>query len=266
MSSEIITVQLGAEGHASVNAQNFETMNHPSGVYAYTKHWDDRKKLGTVQYMQGGHSFEIDNVTIVTGIGDNSSPQQGITNWDVLFSVSSATTASYEEARIRTMALLDSLRAAGWKRYISTADPRLSGREATMYALSDPGSIYSLDSTYMPTTEEWKKIATSEPQWFFYADGTFINVTISYQPVTLDRGYYLMDVEIKSASDFYLPYFSKTPEKMKEWEKYLPGELSPEKKYRLAKEAKLKVQGYTIDVTYQDPPIEVSEFSTGTPH
>lgn len=266
MSPGTVTVKLGMEGNAGAEAQNFDTMNHPSGLYFFKKHWDDRNKSGTVLYMQGPHSFEIDNVSIVRGTGDKDRPKEGVTNWDILFGVNSEPTASYQEALNSTMALLARLRAAGWKRYISTADPRLSGREATLYALSESGSIYSMDSSYKPTMEEWKKIVTSEPQWYFYADGVYLNVTISYQPTDVDKGYYLMDVDIQAASDFYLPYFSDSPQKMKEWEKYLPGEVGPEKKYRLAKEARLKTQGYTIDTTYQAPPIEASEFSSGMPH
>jgi hypothetical protein len=266
MSSEIITVELGTQGNASMKAQNFETMNHPSGLNAYTMHWDDRKRLGIVQYMQGRHSFEIDNVMIVTGIGNSGRPQQGVTNWDILFSVNSAPTASYEEARTRTMALLGKLRDAGWKRYIFTAEPRLSGRAAMLYALSDSSSVYSMDSIYTPTMEEWKKIVAVEPQWYFYANEAFVNVTISYQPTAAGRGYYLMDLKIQAASDFYLPYFSDSPEKMKTWENYLPGVLKPGKKERLVKEARLKAQGYAIDVTYEDPPIELSEYLPDSPH
>ncbi|HEX7937181.1 MAG TPA: hypothetical protein VF573_29460 [Paraburkholderia sp.] len=267
MPPEIVTIQFGADGNAAAEAQDFKAMRHPSGIYTYTMHWDDARKRGAVRYMQGNHSFEINNVSIVTGLGDKDSPERGVDNWHILFNIAPKKSTSHREARDRTMALLGQLRAAGWKRYIRTAEPRLSGKEAAIYGLSESGVIYSLDSTYTPTVDEWIKLINNDPQWIFYADGAFVELSISYQDSGVkDQGYYLMDILVNTASDKYSVYFSDAPEKMKAWQKYLPNALQRGKQERLKKEAGLKAQGFTIDTTYQDPPFEVTKSSPGTTH
>ncbi|WP_175731349.1 hypothetical protein [Burkholderia ambifaria] len=262
MSSQVVTIKFGVDGKSDAVAQGFYTMNHPSGVYAYQMHWDDPKKLGLVKYSQGQHSFDLDNVTIVTGLGDKDSPESGVENWDVHFKISPSGTTSYEEARDKIAALLAKLRAAGWKRYIETSDPRLVGKEATAYALSKPGALYSIDSTYMPTVEEWRNLIVSEPRWLFYTDGVFLTLSLSYQSSsTPDMGYYLTDIQVSTASDNYTPYFTDSIERRRQWKQYLSDELTPARAERAKHETELKAQGYTIDTTYLPPPYEASDFS-----
>ncbi|WP_205611380.1 hypothetical protein [Burkholderia sp. Nafp2/4-1b] len=261
MSPQVVTIKFGADGKSDAVAQGFSTMNHPSGVYAYQMHWDDPKQLGRVKYSQGQHSFDLDNVTIATGLGDKDSPESGVDNWDVNFNISPSGTTSYEDARDKIAALLAKLRAAGWKRYIETSDPRLVGKEATVYALAKPGGLYSIDSTYTPTVEEWKKLIASEPRWLFYTDGVFLTLSLSYQSSTHDTGYYLTDIQISTASDNYTPYFADSVERRRQWKKYLSDELTPARAERAKHEAELTALGYTIDTTYLPPPFEAPDFS-----
>lgn len=262
MIPEKIVIRLGVEGQADAKTQGFDVMSHPSGLYFYTAHWDNPEKPGVVRFEKGSNSFEIGNVQIVNGTGDNDFPENGVENWDVIFRVASTKTSSYAEARDNAMALLGRLRAAGWKRYIETSDPRLIGKEAMLYELSEPGLIYSMDSAYTPTIEEWKRIVEIEPVWSFYANGVFVDLTLSYQASTSDAGVYLMDIKISSAVDNYSAYFSKDDDdKKRQWKKYLSDRLEPARKERLMREAKLDPKKYTIDTTYQAPPFEAPDFS-----
>ncbi|WP_338640387.1 hypothetical protein [Burkholderia pyrrocinia] len=263
MSPQTVTIKFGVDGKSDATAQGFSVMNHPSGVYAYQFHWDNPNKLGTVKYVQGRHSFDLENTTIVTGLGDKDSPESGVDNWDINFNLSSSHTISYEEARDKVMTLLGRLRAAGWERYIETSDPRLTGKEAMSYALSKSGILYSIDSTYTPTIDEWKSLISSEPRWLFYTDGVFLTLSLSYQSSgSPGLGYYLTDVQVSTASDNYTPYFTDSVERRKQWKKFLSEELNPVREERLKREAELVAQGYTIDTTYQSPPFEAPDFSS----
>ncbi|MDR6498708.1 hypothetical protein J2785_001853 [Burkholderia ambifaria] len=260
--NQVVTIKFGAEGRSDAENQGFSLMNHPSGVYAYKTHWDDPKKLGLVKYVQGKYSFELDNALIVTGLGDKDSPESGVDNWDISFNPSPSRIISYEEARDRIAALLGRLRSAGWVRYIEASDPRLVGKEAMTYALSKSGALYSIDSTYTPSIEEWRRLVAVEPRWYFYADGVFLTLSVSYQSSGSDgMGYYLSDIQVSTASDNYSPYFSDSVERRRHWEKYLSDELKSAAEERLKREVELKVQGYTIDTTYQAPPFEAPDFS-----
>ncbi|QRR09917.1 hypothetical protein FPJ27_27270 [Burkholderia sp. MS455] len=262
MTPQVVTIKFGADGKSNAQNQGFSVMNHPSGVYAYQMNWDDTTKLGSVKYIQGPYSFDIDNAMIVTGLGDKDSPEDGVDNWDVNFNISSSKTISDEEGREKIMSLLGKLRAAGWKRYIYAASPRLIGREAMKYATSESGTLYSLDSTYVPTMEEWKSLITVEPRWIFYADGVFLTLSLSHQPSgSPGMGYYLTDIQVSTASDHYTPYFTDSVERRRNWKKLISNELKPAGNERSKKEAELKASGYTIDTTYQAPPFEAPDFS-----
>jgi hypothetical protein len=262
ISPQVVTIKFGSDGKSDAVAQGFSTMNHPSGVYVYQMRWDDPKKLGRARYLQGQYSFDLDNVAIATGLGDKDGPESGVDSWDVNFNISPSGTTSYEEARDKIIALLTKLRDAGWKRYIETSDPRLVGKEATAYALSQPGTLYSIDSTYTPTAEEWKSLISSEPRWLFYADGVFLTLSLSFQSSsTPGMGYYLTDIQVSTASDNYTPYFTDSIERRRQWKKYLSDELTPARAERAKHEAEWTAEGYTIDTTYLPPPFEAPDFS-----
>ncbi|WP_155626568.1 hypothetical protein [Burkholderia vietnamiensis] len=262
ISPQVVTIKFGSDGKSDAVAQGFSTMNHPSGVYVYQMRWDDPKKLGRARYLQGQYSFDLDNVAIATGLGDKDSPESGVDSWDVNFNISPSGTTSYEEVRDKIIALLTKLRDAGWKRYIETSDPRLVGKEATAYALSQPGTLYSIDSTYTPTAEEWKSLISSEPRWLFYADGVFLTLSLSFQSSsTPGMGYYLTDIQVSTASDNYTPYFTDSIERRRQWKKYLSDELTPARAERAKHEAEWTAEGYTIDTTYLPPPFEAPDFS-----
>jgi len=252
----MVAIQSGAEGCSYAESQNFEINNHPSELYAYTTHWGVRKKAEAVQYMRDQHSFVIEGVSIITGMGDSNNSDAGVNDWSILFCFQSGKVPSYQAVLSRTMLLLGKIRAAGWKRYVATSDPRLSGKATTVYALSQSSVIYSLDSTHTLTMEEWTRIVASEPEWDFYDNDVFLCVTMSYQVSGANDGHYLMDFELETYSQSYLSYFSRSAQKKAHWRKYLLDALKPAKESRLTKEAGLKAKNSTIDTSYEDHPLE----------
>lgn len=152
--------------------------------------------------------------------------------------------------------LFSELRTSGWVRYIDTNDPRLTGKQAWDY--SKVSSIYSLDSSYTPTLEEWAAAVKKMPHWKFYADGVYLDVSLSETNMGgfVGKTTYLLSIDIKNEYDFYgVGYFPGDAEKMHNWKALLPAELQKYHADRLKTEAALKAQGYTIDTAYQDPPI-----------
>jgi hypothetical protein len=260
MNQSTITIHPGTEGISDAQSQGFEVMNHPSGVFSYTKHWDNS---GTVKIVHGSRAFVINNAAILTALGDGDFPERGVDNWEVLFNISSQKEISYEEARDRTMELLGRIRHAGWQRYIETSDPRLSGKQAMVYGLVGPGRIYSLDAEYTPTIDEWKKLLDIESRWDFYADGVFVTLTFSYHASGgRGMGSYLMDLEIGTAADNYAAYFSEdNSEKKRKWKEYLSEKLVAVRAERVTAESKLDPHEFTIDTSYQPPPFEAPDFS-----
>ncbi|WP_322053124.1 hypothetical protein [Paraburkholderia bannensis] len=264
MHQAITEIQSGPDG--SVKNQGFHVMNHPSGVYSYTKSWDDSNEQGVVRFSHGKNSFEVSNVTILTGLGDSNFPENGVDNWSLMLGIGPEKMSSYEDAHKKITSLLAQLRAAGWQRYIEGSDPRLSGKQAMLYALSHSGQTYSLDSTYTLTPTEWKQLVAAEPVWEFYADGIFLNLTLSYWASSVpDVGRYLVNIKISTAADNYSPYFSDDDDdKKRHWKKYLSDRLAPVRDERSAVEGRLNPHEFKVDNSYVPPPFEALDFSAQT--
>lgn len=207
----------------------------------------------------------IDNVLSTLGFADKDVPD-GIYQWSISFGVSPEQADTHEAARARVMNFLAQLRAEGWKRYIDVCDPRLSNRAAWQHFLSD--STYSLDSTYTPTIDEWMMAKGKFPGWIFHADGVYLKVSVQESNMGgfVGKSTYLLTVDVMNEYEFYgVGYFSGDEEKIENWKKLLPAELEKYHAMRLKTEAALKAQGYRIDTTYQDPPIQALLASPASP-
>ena len=238
--------------------------NHPSGTIFYQHEWE-RGSLGTVEFMHGKHSFTIDNVLSAVGTNDRDVPE-GIFEWNINFGVSPEQADTHEAALARMTKLFSDLRARGWVRYIGTNHPRLTGQQALNYLKVN--SIYSLDSTYTPTIDEWEAVVRKMPHWIFYADGVYLDVSLMENNMGgfVGKTTYLLSINVMSEFCFYgVGYFSGNSEKIANWKTLLPAELQKYHAKRLKTEAALKEQGYTIDTTYQDPPIKALQGSSANP-
>jgi hypothetical protein len=260
MNASPTLIRLGDPKDSDLNGSGSSIDNHPSGAKFYQREWA-RGNLGTVEFAHGKHSFLIDNVLSVLAFADKDVPE-GIYEWSVSFGVSPEQADTHEAARARVMKLLEQLRVAGWKRYIDTSMPRLTGRQAWNYLKAE--SSYSLDSSYTPSVEEWKVALKDIPQWIFYADGEYLEVSVTESNMGgfISKSTYLLTVDVKSEYAFYgLGYFPGDAEKIHNWKALLPAELQKYHAMSLKTEAALKAQGYTIDTTYQDPPVKALQAS-----
>jgi hypothetical protein len=257
-------IRLGEPKDSDLNGPGSSIDNHPTGAKFYQREWT-RGNLGTVEFAHGTHSFVIENALSVLGFADKDVPE-GIYEWSINFGVSPEQADTHEAARALVMKFLGQLRTAGWKRYIVTSDPRLSGRAAWQYFFSHP--TYSLDSSYTPTMDEWMMAKENTPSWIFNADDVYLEVSVreSNMGGFIGKSTYLLTVDLKSEYTFYgLGYFPGDAEKIHNWKALLPAELQKYHAMSLKTEAALKAQGYTIDTTYQDPPVKALQASPASP-
>jgi hypothetical protein len=264
MKSSLMRIRLGDSKDSDLGGPGSSTDNHPSGMKFYQREWE-RGSLGTVEFVHGKHSFTIDNVLSVIGTDDQDVPE-GIFEWDINFGVSSEQADTHEAALARMMKLFSDLRERGWVRYIGVNHPRLVGQQALNYVKTN--SIYSLDSNYTPTINEWKSIVRNMPHWRFYADGVYLDVSLMENNIGdfVGKTTYLLSIDVMSEFRFYgMGYFPGNSEKIANWKTLLPAELQKYHAKRLKTEAALKEQGYTIDTTYQDPPIKALQGSSANP-
>ncbi|WP_087754188.1 hypothetical protein [Paraburkholderia caledonica] len=259
-------IRLGNPQSSDLNGPGSSVDNHPTGAKFYQRDWQ-RGDLGTVQFVNGNHSFVIDNVLSMIGFAAENVPE-GIYRWNINFGVSPEQADTHEAARDRVMKLLAQLRSLGWKRYIDSSDPRLSGKQAWIFAASDAVDWeYSLDSVYIPSLDEWIKVKGRYPKWIFYGAGSYLKVTFMENNMGgfVGKSTYLLTVDVQSEYAFYgLGYFPGNAEKIHNWKALLPAELEKYHAMRLKTEAALRAQGYSIDTTYQDPPIKALESSSAS--
>lgn len=257
-------IELGDPKGSDLDGPGSSTDNHPSGITFYQREWQ-RGSLGTVEFVHGKHSFTIDNVLSVLGTDDRDVPE-GIYDWSISFGVSPEQADTHEAALARMTKLFSNLRARGWARYIGANHPRLIGQQAWNYIKANP--VYSLDSSYTPTIDEWKAIAGEMPHWIFYADGVYLDVSLmeSNMGDFIGKSTYLLTIDLKNEYCFYgIGYFPGNSEKIANWKALLPADLQKYHAIRLKTEAAQKEQGYTIDTTYQDPPIKALQGSSANP-
>jgi len=256
-------IRLGNPQSSDLNGPGSSVDNHPTGAKFYQRDWQ-RGDLGTVQFVNGNHSFVIDNVLSMIGFAAENVPE-GIYEWSINFGVSPEQADTHEAARDRVMKLLAQFRSLGWKRYIEVGDPRLSGGQALHYTTEH--AAYALDPAYIPTLDEWRKMLRDEPHWVFQADGAYLELSLmeSNMGGFVGKSTYLLTVDVKSEYAFYgLGYFPGDAEKIHNWKALLPAELEKYQAMRLKTEAALRAQGYAIDTTYQDPPIKALQSSSAS--
>ncbi len=260
MSKAVTVIQLGDPKNSDLSGTNASVDRHPAGMNFYQHDWNPGA-LGIVKFENGKHEFVVDNVYSAIGMEDADVPG-GISQWNINFGVSPDDAVTHEAALKKMMAFFASLREHGWKRYIEPDDPRLTGKQAWEY--SKQQSLYSRDSTYIPTIEEWTNDVESRPRWKFYADGVYIEVSITESNMGgfVGKTTYLITALVRNEHDFYgVRYFYKNKEKVHNWKSLISDELKKYHESRVKTEEVLKSKGYTIDTAYQDPPIKALQGS-----
>jgi hypothetical protein len=249
------TIALGDPKNFDLRAPGSRLDRLPVGMHFYKRKWP-LGALGTVRYLQGPHSFDIPRVSSVMGASDPAIPEEGIYSWGIGAFAMDGERVAHAIARDRLFELFENLLRAGWQRFVLPSEPRLAQAEALRYVLSCKGN-YPPDPRYVPTLDEWMQLNLHLPYWQFWADGVYMDVRVIDEPALRDPkgvGVYMFSIDLEGETPHFWKYFDEV-EDMKRWKELIPAELQIDGRERARSEARLRLQGYTIDETYRDPPV-----------
>jgi len=253
---KIITIKLGQSGESFVLANGRERVNvkrEPAGLNFYKVRWQINQ-LGVAHVDHGIHSFRIENVLSCSGTEDAELLDEGIGVFRFNAAPTNLETIAHLEARDHLFGLLHMLGAAGWRRYIFRAQPRLIGRDALEYSIKKFG-VYGLDPDYLPTLDEWMRLDDGA-RWRLYAAGVYLTIQFMRDSERMnpkEPGAYLLIFELKSETSDSREYFA--PEDRSRWLELWPARKKELERERAEAEAKARAQGLAIDTTYTDPPV-----------
>ncbi len=255
MADTPVTIALGDPQQFDLHAPGARIDRQPVGMDFYERDWPPAA-LATLRYLQGPHSFEIPWVSSVMGCSNPRNPDEGIYAWNIDAFALPGDRMPHKLARDSLFTLFHELLRAGWQRFLLPSDPRLARADSLRYAIARNG-IYSLDPLYVPTMDEWMQLNQNLPYWKFWADGVYMKLQVIDEPALRDpqgQGVYMFTIDLQSEAAHFRTYFREV-EDMKRWRELISDELKPHAPARTRTEGELRLQGYTIDETYRDPPI-----------
>lgn len=253
--AEHVSIRLNEDGDefAKRYTKNIGVNKQPAGLNFYKIDVDGRKKILTVVFEHGKHSFEIENVLYVRGTQDMER-KEGMESFDLGAGLTTADEIMHDDARKTVMALLKRIRQAGWRVEIGRGTARLRGKQALEAYVKNNDPLW-LDGEYEPTMQEWMQLDNMSG-WRFYADNAFLTITFMRDRKKLDPtkpGAYYLSIDVESAE---LNYRSQIEEKDRpNWRRFWPIEEAKLQQLRQEAEAKARAAGLFIDTNYQDPPL-----------
>lgn len=255
--TEEVSIKLGEMGPDFANRYpgKVRVTHSTPGVDSYQIDWE--RPRGAVKLDHGIHSLVIVDVLSVQAPQElRELTSEGMNTFDVYagMSVLDPGLVSHDEARLKTYAILQRILDTGWQQVIERSEPRLKGKQRQDYTFAT-SNLNGLDATYMPTLEEWMRIASRTP-WSFYADGLYMDVSFTRERTLSDPtkpGSYLLTFNIKTETE-YLRGFAG-PDNRLRWKELLPRELAKVATLRAQKETELRATGVQIDESYRDPPL-----------
>jgi len=246
--------------------------SHPQVAY-YDLDWIKHKTgLGTMRFEHGEHGFVLENIYRFTGAGDFT-PNEGFNRFSLNFSITNQDAETHAIARDGIYAFMKKLQAAGWRKYIHPADPRLKGTHTLGYRFNYD-STYPLDPNYVPVMKQWidgageyplKKHETSV--WEFWANGVYMTIGFSRgypkfgqsgMPAEHEPAAYLFSMNLRSETAYLRHGVDLKPGEnlFDRWKE----ELIYSRKRRAEIEAKMRAaqkpgKMWDWDTDYKDPPI-----------
>ena len=171
--------------------------------------------------------------------------------------------AEYEDTAFKLVQnTIDRINAAGWQRWISFSDPRLSGRDTIDFV---PGyrnraytaewqDMWGVDPSYRMTREDWDNLSERWPHWYWIKHGATIELRYEKD----DRGpekpplFDTLRVTIRSADTTSGWLYGPTKG---DWKTYKQSEMTRKLAARKKSEAAARAAGAKIFEAYKDYPI-----------
>ena len=226
----------------------------------YTYNWSTKKPANISILDQENIILDLPNTIYMMLTEESEDSKKGIKKIQLQTGITQADLLPYEEAKVRFHDFLQKLLKAGWKRAIRYSQPRISGRHAMHYKLTEDDMYYQ-DPAYEPTLEEWKKLETggmsSSNYWVLhYKNKIFLEINLGVVPHKTDPelASYLMFITIRDGEEEAMSY---TKERLElKWKETYQEDNKRYSEFRQKIETKLKAKGYTIDENYEDYMIE----------
>ena len=265
---ETVTLKLGMPFKEIEQIKGIYKKHSPAGKWGYLnfykKYWDVETPATIRLEYDNDKVLELPYTIDMMVTEESEDSQKGIKEFQTQTGITKADLITYEEARKRFYYFLQNLLKAGWKRALSPYDPRISGRLAMHYKLTQE-DMYYLDPSYEPTLEEWKKLETgglgASNYWVLhYQNKIFLRINLGVTPHDSDANLasYLMFITIHDAEEEAMSY-TKEREEAK-WKETHVDDVKRYLNYRKKTETILKAKGYTIDESYEDYTIDPKEW------
>jgi len=253
-----ISVSIGMTGKELVKENNLEESirvdRQPAGINFYEYDWplDDR---GTISFVHGEYGFEVNDV-IGLMCPESAGGKEGFSDISISFGVAGGGEVPHKVVKEDFYSFIEKLVDLGWKPWNQHDLPRLKGEEAFSYLLE--GGTYIAPLDYRPSLEEW--MALKSPSWELYADGVHLGIRFRRDRKRMDpesSGAYLFTASLETADQRLKSYIA--PEDRDDWRDLIDDRLENLTKRRAEKEAQLQDRGFTIDISYEDPAIDLKE-------
>lgn len=252
-----IEIELGESPQALIGrygkAVDVDNKNEQAyGVTFYAVDWPDSSQ-GTVVIKNQKSEVRLDTALGVSGSFDKAHADEGIYDYSISLGIPPRNNVTHDQARLQFYEMLKRIQQAGWKRWIFPENPRLSGGEAVRYRLVKDQGVDSLDPSYVPSLEDWMKLADMT-SWRFYLDGVYMDVQMSRDSKRMrvdEPGAYFVKIELEGYANYWRNAFNE--QDRPHWRDLFPGLQRQMRAERAAAEQKLKVQGYSIDISYRNP-------------
>ncbi len=261
MHKPTVKIRLGESG-ASFQLRNKSIKNNrvnkqPAGIDFHVMDWNSNEQA-VVQLEHGSFSFNINFAEILQGSEERDYIDEGLNDIYIGSGLSADEKIAHDEARVKFMAIIQSLVKLGWQHQNPESCPRLKGEQAFLYVLENTYKYCSLPLNYIPTLEQWMKI--DRGIWRMHADGVFMEITFARDRKLLDPnelGAYLLSFKLISKNLYGRNLF--VGEDRERWQELWVEAVKSEKKERYAVEAELIKRGFTIDTDYQDPRVHPAD-------
>jgi len=233
-------------------------------VYYYKKRWSSKTPATILFHYDENKTLELPNTINIFLPEDSIFTSKGIKEFQLQTGITQADLMPYEEARVKFYAFLQRLLKEGWERALVYDDPRISGRHAMHYKLTEDDMYYQ-DPAYEPTLEEWKKLETggmsSSNYWVLhYKNKIFLEINLGVVPHKTDDtlASYLMFITIRDGEEEAMGYIA--PKNRLKWKEFWAKRLEKASNNRKKTETKLQAKGYTMDESYEDYVIDPKEW------
>jgi len=230
----------------------------------YKKQWSTKKPVKVILTYDDNKTLELPNTIKFYSSANSNRVKKGLYEFETQTGITQADLLPYEEARVMFHSFLQRLLKEGWKRALNYYNPRISGRHAMHYKLTEDDMYYQ-DPEYEPTLEEWKKLETggmgSSNYWVLhYKNKIFleINLGVTAHKTDPNLASYLMFITIRDAEEEAMVHLVGD-DKLK-WKEKFPEMTTIQLNDRQKTETKLKTKGYTMDESYEDYVIDPKQW------